>query len=232
GCTVTAMATITAPTAITLSSAPTNITCYGGTNGAIDLSVSGGSGTYSYQWTGPGVFTASTQDLAGLVAGTYDVPTMDANGCTAPSVSGGSGPDSYRWPGPGRFTASTPDLAGLAAGTYDVTTMDANGCTAIASVSIAQPTVIQATAAIATTACQGANTGAIDLTVSGGAGGYGYLWTGFPAFSATTEDISDLFAGVYTVLITDADGCSFSTSYNAGEPGLFDISAELSSMAG
>lgn len=185
GCTVTAMATITAPTAITLSSAPTNITCYGGTNGAIDLSVSGGSGTYSYQWTGPGVFTASTQDLAGLVAGTYDV-----------------------------------------------TTMDANGCTAIASVSIAQPTVIQATAAIATTACQGANTGAIDLTVSGGAGGYGYLWTGFPAFSATTEDISDLFAGVYTVLITDADGCSFSTSYNVGEPGLFDISAELSSMAG
>ncbi len=185
GCSATASATLTAPAPIALSTSSTNVTCNGGANGTTDLTVSGGSGAYSYQWTGPGVFTASTQDLTSISAGTYDVTVTDANGCTANT-----------------------------------------------SVTITQPTAIQASAIIATTACQGANTGAVDLTVIGGAGGYSYLWTGFPAFSATTEDISNLFAGVYTVGITDADGCTFSASYNVGEPGLFDISAELSSMAG
>ncbi|MEO7082029.1 MAG: choice-of-anchor L domain-containing protein, partial [Flavobacteriales bacterium] len=185
GCSTTASATLIAPAPISLSTSSTNVTCNGGANGTTNLSVSGGSGTYTYQWTGPGVFTASTQDLTSISAGTYDVTVTDANGCTANT-----------------------------------------------SVTITQPPAIQASAIITTTACQGVNTGAVDLTVIGGAGGYSFLWTGFPAFSATTEDISNLFAGVYTVGITDADGCTFSASYNVGEPGLFDISAELSSMAG
>lgn len=185
GCSNTASATLTAPAPIALSSTGTDITCNGGANGSVDLSVSGGSGTYSYQWSGPNV-----------------------------------------------FSASTPDISTLTAGTYAVSVTDANGCTASTSIILAQPIAIQATANITTAACQGANTGAVDVTVTGGAGGYSYLWTGFPAFSATTEDIGSLFAGVYSLTVTDANGCTFNTNYNVGEPGLFDISAELSSMAG
>ena len=68
--------------------------------------------------------------------------------------------------------------------------------------------------------------------MTGGTGGYSYLWTGFPAFSATTEDIGPLFAGVYSLTVTDDNGCTYNTSYNVGEPGLFDITAELSSVGG
>lgn len=185
GCTTTAQVTLTAPEPISLHTSSTDATCHAGTDGTIDLSVTGGSGTYTYQWTGPGAFVAASEDLLGLAAGTYEVIVTDANGCSAQ-----------------------------------------------ASVTIIQPTPVQAIAAITTTACQGANTGAIDLTVSGGAGDYAFLWTGFPAFSATTEDIDNLFAGAYSVVITDDAGCTFSASYNVGEPGLFDIHADLSTMAG
>ncbi len=185
GCSTTASATLTAPAPIALSSIGTDITCNGGTNGSVDLTVSGGSGIYSYQWSGPNVFAASTQDISNLVAGTYEVTVMDANGCSANT-----------------------------------------------SISITQPTAVQATADITTAACQGFNTGAVDLTVAGGTGAYSYLWTGFPAFSATTEDIGSLFAGVYSLTVTDGNGCTFNSNYNVGEPGLFDITAELSSVAG
>ncbi|MBK9061002.1 MAG: choice-of-anchor L domain-containing protein [Flavobacteriales bacterium] len=185
GCSTTASATLTAPLPLELTSTSTDIMCNGGNTGSADLSVSGGSGIYSYQWSGPNVFTASTQDISNLIAGTYTVTVVDANGCTAST-----------------------------------------------SVTIVQPTAIQATAIITTAACQGANTGAVDLTMTGGTGGYSYLWTGFPAFSATTEDIGPLFAGVYSLTVTDDNGCTYNTSYNVGEPGLFDITAELSSVGG
>src|SRR4029453_1022354 len=51
-------------------------------NGAIDLTVTGGTGTLTYAWTGPGGFTATTQDITGLAAGNYDLLVTDANGCT------------------------------------------------------------------------------------------------------------------------------------------------------
>lgn len=185
GCSTTASATVTAPAPLSLSIAGTALTCHGGSTGSVDLSASGGSGTYTYLWTGPNVFTATTQDLSNVIAGTYAVTVTDANGC--------------------------PDTI---------------------AITLAQPTTIQANEAITTAACQGFNTGAIDITVTGGTGAYSYLWTGFPAFSATTEDIGSLFAGVYSLTVTDANGCMFNTAYNVGEPGLFNITAELSSVAG
>ena len=51
-------------------------------NGAIDLTVTGGVGTLTYAWTGPGGFTATTEDITALAAGNYDVTITDANGCT------------------------------------------------------------------------------------------------------------------------------------------------------
>lgn len=184
-CSVTVDAVLVAPQPLVLTPTVTDIVCHGAAAGEVDLGVSGGSGTYTFQWSGPGVFTAATSGISGVIAGTYEVIVTDANGCTA--------------------TASTD---------------------------VSQALPITATGTLTTTACQGANTGAVSLDVSGGTGGYTYAWTGYPAFSANTADITDLFAGVYTVTITDAAGCSITTSYNVGEPDLFVISAELSQVAG
>lgn len=185
GCSTSVSATLTAPAPISLATSSIDLLCNGGSDGAIDLQVSGGTAPYAFQWYGPGVFTATTEDLSGTIAGSYTVTVTDANGCTATHAE-----------------------------------------------TLAQPTAIELTAAITTAACQGASTGAIDLAVTGGTGPYTYAWTGFPAFSATTEDISSLLAGVYTVTVTDAAGCTSTQAYNVGQPGLFQITAVLSTLTG
>lgn len=211
----------------------------------------GGFSSTSWQITGlaPGSYTATVTDqngcstslarniiapqpLAISLAGGNATCNGGASGFLDLSATGGSGPYSYLWNGPNGFTSSSANINDLAAGPYSLTITDANGCTATANRAITEPTPIQASAAIVTAACQGANTGAVDLTPTGGTGSYSFLWTGFPAFSATTEDISALFAGSYTVTITDANGCHLTTSYNVGEPGMFNIGAELSNLAG
>lgn len=58
-----------------------NISCSGGNNGSVKLTISGGSGTYTYLWSGPGAYSATTKDISGLVAGTYSATVRDVNGC-------------------------------------------------------------------------------------------------------------------------------------------------------
>jgi gliding motility-associated-like protein len=58
-----------------------NISCNGGNDGSIDITITGGSGIYLYSWTGPGSFTATTEDISGLAAGTYTCVVTDVNGC-------------------------------------------------------------------------------------------------------------------------------------------------------
>ena len=185
GCTTTLSRTLAAPAPLALATTAINASCFGATNGSINITATGGSGTYNYIWSGPNAFNASSQAITQIPSGVYAVVVSDANGCTA-----------------------------------------------TAAATISQPAAIQATATTTTAACQGANTGAIDLSVTGGTGAYSYLWTGFPAFSATTQDISALFAGVYSVAITDANGCTLNTAYNVGEPGQFSITAQLSNTGG
>ncbi|MBS1568484.1 MAG: choice-of-anchor L domain-containing protein [Bacteroidetes bacterium] len=211
----------------------------------------GGFASSAWQITGlaAGTYTATVTDLNGCSTTltrnlTAPAPlTLSAsatnttcfgglNGSVDLTTAGGSGTCTYQWQGPNAFAASTQDLTALYAGTYSVSVTDANGCTASTTVSITEPSAVQATASISTAACQGANNGAIDLTVTGGTGAYSFLWTGFPAYSATTEDINGLFAGVYTVAITDANGCSLTAPFNVNEPGLFNITAQLSSVGG
>ncbi|MDT8374994.1 MAG: PKD domain-containing protein [Bacteroidales bacterium] len=89
GCTATDQVTITINPPIVLTTTPVvyaggyNITCNGATDGAIDLGVSGGEAPYAYAWTGPAGYTAITEDISGLAAGTYSITVTDANNCTA-----------------------------------------------------------------------------------------------------------------------------------------------------
>ncbi|MBK8556394.1 MAG: SprB repeat-containing protein [Lewinellaceae bacterium] len=78
GCTATASKTVNVSTSPTLTTVVTNPSCYNGTNGSINLSVSGGTAPYTYAWSNG--FTG--QDPTGLAAGTFTVTVTDASGCT------------------------------------------------------------------------------------------------------------------------------------------------------
>jgi len=258
GCTKTTSATITQPQEIMFTFTVTNLSCFGGSNGAIDLTVTGGVPSYTYDWSndGPENPDNDPQDLSGLTAGTYTVTVTDANGCTKSvgimltqpppvtpvitsitnvlcfggstggidlSVSGGTGSYSYDWSydGPENPDNDPQDPSGLTAGTYTVTVTDANGCTGTATATITQPTDLVLSAVATPANCFGASNGSIDLTVSGGSPGYTYLWSN----GATTQDLSNLAAGTYTVTVTDTHGCTKTTSATVLQPTITVVSA-------
>jgi gliding motility-associated-like protein len=244
-CVTTATITVNQPLqAVTPSTVISAVSCYGFSNGSIDLSVVGGTPGYSYLWsTG-----AITQDISGLVSGTYTVTITDANGCvsthsytvTQPSApltlntsqvnvlcygnasgfvnlitTGGTSPYTYAWSN----AATTEDIFNLIAGTYIVGVTDFNGCIATTQVTITQPAAgISLQETHVNVSCYGANNGSINITPSGGTPGtnpvYNYLWSN----SATTEDLVSLIAGTYTVMVTDNVGCSYTQSIVVSQP--------------
>ncbi len=222
----------------------TDVTCNGGTNGAINIDVSGGVEPYTYAWTGPGVYAATIQDISGLAAGTYTVTvTNDGGGLSAPvsftiiepnelsasliksnvlcfgNTTGSINLSVAGGTAPYTYvwsnTATTEDLSGLSIGTYNVTVTDANGCTTTASATITQPlTALTASTTKVNVLCFGNTTGSIDLSVTGGTLPYTYVWSN----TATTEDLSGLGIGTYNVTVTDANGCTTTASATITQP--------------
>ena len=82
-CTSQTTATIIEPNEIQVSlNNLTDVTTSGGTNGAIDISIGGGTSPYTIIWSGPGTFSANTEDINGLIAGTYTLQIRDTNHST------------------------------------------------------------------------------------------------------------------------------------------------------
>jgi gliding motility-associated-like protein len=244
GCTTSRTINITQPTAIVTSETHTNGDCFGSSIGAIDLTVSGGTGAYTYGWSNG----AATQDVTALSAGTYGVTVADANGCTvsrntvitqpaaisiiptvtdpacfgnnngaiATVVSGGTGSYTYLWSN----SATTQNIAGLAVGTFTVTATDANGCSGTASAVLTQPAILTLSAAKTDVNCNAAATGTITTTVTGGTPSYNYNWGG----GITTANRSGLTAGTYTVTTTDSHGCTATASATITQPTALAVS--------
>ncbi|NDE60515.1 MAG: hypothetical protein EB010_14090, partial [Acidimicrobiia bacterium] len=115
------------------------------------------------------------------------------------TVTGGTAPYTYAWSN----NTTQEDPTNLAAGTYTVTVTDANGCTAQTSVTITQP---QAGLTLSTTqvnvGCFGNSTGSVNLTATGGTAPYIYAWSN----NTNQEDLFNLIAGVYSVVVSDLSG--------------------------
>jgi hypothetical protein len=241
GCTASATVTITQPTAVSASiSAQTNVLCNGGANGSATATSTGGTGTKTYAWSNAATGATAT----GLAAGSYTVTATDANGCTATasvtitepvsasttissqtnitcngssngsatvSSTGGAGSFTYAWSN----GATTASITGLAAGTYGVTATDANGCTTTASATITEPSALVASISSQTNVlCNGGTTGSATATVTGGTSPYIYAWSN--ASSASTS--TGLAAGTYGLTVTDANGCTSTSSATITEP--------------
>lgn len=119
------------------------------------------------------------------------------------SILGGQAPVTVVWTGPNGFTSTEFELTGLSAGTYNAVVTDANNSTQELSFDITQPSALAIASSSIINDANNQNQGAINLVTEGGAGSYTYLWSN----GATTEDISGLGAGEYSVVVTDENGC-------------------------
>ncbi|GIV35681.1 MAG: hypothetical protein KatS3mg032_0060 [Cyclobacteriaceae bacterium] len=162
------------------------------------------------------------------VVTTTGVTVAPNSNCVAPftgsislSGSGTPGPFDYSWTGPGGFTSASQNISGLEDGDYTVTITDqVLGCTGVFVINVPSTApVITVTASVTgNTTCTPPFNGAIDITAGGTPGPYSFTWTGPGGFTASTEDISGLEAGDYTVTVTDTGlGCSEVVTINVPE---------------
>ena len=209
-------------------------------NGTISLTVTNGSGNYSYAWSTGDTIT----NLTGLDAGSYVVTTMDTTGCGSvdtitvlqngapaiaittadPScsdgtngkaiaiVTGGQTPYNYAW-----SDGSTADtLSNVAAGLYDLTVTDNNGCEVIESTVISAPAPMLISIVSTAPSCSDSN-GTAMAAVTGNQGSLNYMWSNLNATDSMFVD--SLSAGVYSVTVNDSAGCSAIESITLNDDG-------------
>ncbi len=230
-----------------------NVTCNNGNNGSASANLVSGQAPVTYQWS-PNAGSSNSQTVTGLSPGTYTVTVTDASGCstinsitfanpppitsanniTNVSCNGGSNgsvttipangtaPYSFNW---SPVAGSNSTLGSLSAGNYNCTITDANGCTATATATVTQPNAITATVSSTNVTCNGGNNGtATVLSQAGGTAPFSYSWNTTPVQSTTTA--TNLIAGTYSVTVTDANGCSFtSNSTTVTQPTAITVSA-------
>lgn len=212
---------------IILSTQVTNVSCAGGSNGTVDLSVTGATSP-TYLWS-TGIIT---QDVMNLGAGTYTVTVTDANGCTAATTatitapaaislsatstpascngnngtatlfaSGGTGNYAYAW-SPSCSTQQNP--TNLSSGNYVVSVTDANGCTAMTSVVVGQ--TVNVPFADFTFAVNGKNVNFINLSSNATK----YVWV-FGDGTTSTDMTPPLYfysaGGNYSVTLVVTNAC-------------------------
>ena len=216
-----------------LAASGTPTTC-GQSNGSATANASGGIPPYKYKWN----TTATTQTITNLLAGTYTVTVTGANGCAATAtavISNNNTPVSitsvvtentsctvgngainittapagtykYKWSN----GQTTEDVSGLGTGVYTVTATLGATCTATASYTVVQNTSDPQISPNITSSICGASNGAINLSISGGIAPYKFVWSS----ADTTEDLSNVLAGNYSVTVTATNGCTADTTLN------------------
>ncbi len=191
------------------------------------------AGTYNVTVTD--VTTTCTASISASVTEPYElqhsvnVTNLTCNGDNTGgldlSVHGGTTPYLYDWDNDGTGdNDDTQDLSGLSAGNYTIVVTDGNGCVTGAVYTVTEPLVITTQANVINNNCFGETLGSIDLSPSNGTAPYTFSWTGPSAFTSSTEDISNLSAGIYTVMVTDFSGCTKDTSITITEPNPISIS--------
>lgn len=228
-CSATASVSIGQPDVLAANASATAQSANGVNDGTATLTPLGGTAGYTYLWSN----NETTQTISNLAPGSYTVSVTDANGCTAlqtvtvnafncalsasvattniscfganngaasATLTGAANPVTYIWSN----GETSPTVANLAPGAYTVNIMDGNNCPAQLNVSIAEPAQVLANAVANGESAAGANDGSASATPNGGSGTFTYLWSN----TATTQTITGLAPGAYTVTVFDLNGCT------------------------
>ncbi len=211
-------------------------------DGTASVNPNGGTAPYTYVWSNGG----NSQTIENLEPGIYSVTLTDANDCSiiesavvsafgcslgvdfeVQEIScngandafievypqGGAEPFIYAWSN----GANTDMVNNLGIGTYTVTVTDANGCPWIENFTFTEPAVLEVAAtAINPADCNGNNTGTVTVMATGGTAPYTYAWSN----GGVGETQNDLFAGDYTVTVTDGNGCTETHAIEILEPAM------------
>ncbi len=210
-------------------------------NGSASVTASGGTHPLTYSWSPGGMTTTSISNIA---SGSYQIRVTDAQNCVLTSsiavsntsgpsaqistlnhvtcngkndgnasvtTSSGTAPFSYRWSVSG---ITTPFISNLAAGNYSVAITDSNNCVTAIPVTINEPPALFSYGQTVPANCYGQNSGQASVTVNGGIPPYFYSWSN----GQTTQSLSQLTGGSYTVTITDSNGCIDVSSMMVGQP--------------
>ncbi|MFH2143489.1 MAG: choice-of-anchor L domain-containing protein, partial [Bacteroidota bacterium] len=218
---------------LALSGTTNDVTCPGANNGIIDLTVSGGTGPFTFLWSN----LSATEDISNLSSGNYYVTVNDGGGCMGIetftvnqvppiyvsanitnencgdnegiinlSVSGGTSPYSFLWSN----SDITEDINELAQGNFYVTITDFNSCSFIDTFTVLNyvgnciPNCdLEISSSVFANETCGNGNGLIDLTIFTSFSPYSVQWSN----GATTDDITALSANTYTITITDGEGC-------------------------
>lgn len=227
GCSTTGSATISQPDSLAVELQLGDVSCNGGNDGYIDVSVNGGTQPYNYQWnTGD-----NSEDISTLSEGTYSLVLSDANGClhttdqmvihpnsldisylSSPvscngstdgsidlTCNGGTMPFNHQWSN----GSTSEDIDNLSSGAYQVVVTDANGCWTTITINIVQPKPMEIIENIVNPTCFEDGNGSIDVSVIGGTPTYSYTWSN----GSDTPEINGLSAGNYTVTVEDENNC-------------------------
>lgn len=199
-------------------------------NGTAVVSISGGDGPFSIEWSNGDIGNVADS----LSAGVYQVTIYDANGCTAEAVAtvsdeeaptillnaqqnvtcagydngaidvnliGSSAPYTYAWSN----GSSGEDVHNLPAGPHELVVTDANGCVAAKSFEITEPFPSNLTFTNTKSTC-GQDNGTSTVNISGDNGPYLISWQN----GSSNPTIGGLSPGVYTVSVIDSNGCLIS----------------------
>jgi len=246
GCTKNLPVTIAESTEIIINATTTPIVCYGDNNATITVALSGGHAPYQVQWSNlavglfqnnlaPGDYTITVTDAIGCIkTATINIPSPPIftvnpvvtniscfgahDGSIVLNFVGGIAPVNLVWNdgSPAGITRNN-----LGPGTYSVIIIDSKPCTISRTFTILEPQPL-VLAANTTNAldCNNANTGAINLLVSGGTPPFTYLWNN----GTTTEDLINIPAGNYAITVTDSSGCTKTAQYSITRPNPLTLS--------
>jgi gliding motility-associated-like protein len=251
GCTDSYNFDVEQPDLLELTSIVSHVACFGESNGEIDITVTGGTTPYNFDWSS----LTSNEDLQNVPVGSYDITVTDANNCLIPlttiavnepteityaitltdlvcnnvdegeiliTATGGTPGYSYSIDG-GTSYQSGNNFTDLQADNYSVWIQDANGCEKHEVAVLNQP-IGYSTSVIITDVegCNGESTGSIEFTIiDGNTPPYTYSWDTYPAES--TQDISSLVAGTYIVTVNDVNNCEMMYSYQVIEPDSLEL---------